>query len=402
MTSSLTTLVGEFLGDQHDFKWDVSVYCNANKHIYGIKGWDHCINKFNPTDKSSISIDLGRLFPNISLLGGTEDEKGFIYCLAMYQDVTRAEPYCYTRVVKIDTATDTTTLLDARPTDENGCWTDGVLGLDGHIYFMPKTARRILKLNTDTDTIENVGVFFKSGYKCIAAVRGLGGFIYGIPLHSKCIMKFDPVSLVTSYVGEKHNNDFECLGEGALASDGCIYAMTGQFEVLKIDTNKNKMSWALVGNKVDYTYVMRGSISRSIDTANAIAGIDGCVYFPNILTVKYDPHTDHTCFVGNDFGYKQSRQWLSGALAPDGVIYCMPYAASHVLAIDPYREFTESLASEVNQHPPEEFGGLFAAARTAAPDPRGRLLARRLLRYPSVPSIINDGCDGKPLTRATM
>jgi hypothetical protein len=266
-------------------------------------------------------------------------------------------------VVKIDTATDTTTLLDARPTDENGCWTDGVLGLDGHIYFMPKTARRILKLNTDTDTIENVGVFFKSGYKCIAAVRGLGGFIYGIPLHSKCIMKFDPVSLVTSYVGEKHNNDFECLGEGALASDGCIYAMTGQFEVLKIDTNKNKMSWALVGNKVDYTYVMRGSISRSIDTANAIAGIDGCVYFPNILTVKYDPHTDHTCFVGNDFGYKQSRQWLSGALAPDGVIYCMPYAASHVLAIDPYREFTESLASEVNQHPPEEFGGLFAVGQ---------------------------------------
>jgi hypothetical protein len=36
-------------------------------------------------------------------------------------------------------------------------WSEGVLGLDGNIYFMPFGARRILKIDPHNDTVCSVG-----------------------------------------------------------------------------------------------------------------------------------------------------------------------------------------------------------------------------------------------------
>jgi hypothetical protein len=33
-------------------------------------------------------------------------------------------------------------------------------------------------------------------------------------------------------------------------------------------------------------------------------------------------------------------KWLGGALATDGVIYCIPYNSTQILAIDPLKEFS--------------------------------------------------------------
>jgi hypothetical protein len=90
----------------------------------------------------------------------------------------------------------------------------------------------------------------------------------------------------------------------------------------------------------------------------AIAGIDGCVYWPPYnanRTLQHDPHIDRTSLIGNDVG----TGWCGGALASDGVIYCMPCNATQVLAIDPFREFTETLKADMLHYPPEEFGLLF-------------------------------------------
>ena len=51
--------------------------------------------------------------------------------------------------------------------------------------------------------------------------------------------------------------------------------------------------------------------------------------------------------------------WYSGgALATDGVIYCIPLDAKQVLAIDPLREFSLGTKTNMEEHP-EELGFLF-------------------------------------------
>ena len=149
MASPLTTLVGENLGEGY-YKWSDSVYCNGNHHVYGIPLTANRDLKFNPTDKSSAPIepDLGDRY---KYDGGTEDEKGCIYCTPHDCWNTRG-------MLKIETNTDNVTILDARPPEEEEGqhntgtgryfkWTKGALGLDGNIYFMPMDfASRILKL----------------------------------------------------------------------------------------------------------------------------------------------------------------------------------------------------------------------------------------------------------------
>ena len=53
-------------------------------------------------------------------------------------------------------------------------------------------------------------------------------------------------------------------------------------------------------------------------------------------------------------------KWQGGALATDGVIYCIPaYNNTQILAIDPFKEFSMTLQNNFIQHP-QELGHLFA------------------------------------------
>jgi len=47
-----------------------------------------------------------------------------------------------------------------------------------------------------------------------------------------------------------------------------------------------------------------------------------------------------------------------GALAIDGVVYCIPCCATQVLGIDPFKEFSMTLQNNFRQHP-QELGRLF-------------------------------------------
>jgi hypothetical protein len=62
--------------------------------------------------------------------------------------------------------------------------------------------------------------------------------------------------------------------------------------------------------------------------------------------------------VGGDLG-AGAWKWKGGALATDGVIYCIPSHATQVLAIDPFKELSMTLQNNLRQHP-EELGRLFA------------------------------------------
>ena len=52
-------------------------------------------------------------------------------------------------------------------------------------------------------------------------------------------------------------------------------------------------------------------------------------------------------------------KWQGGALATDGIIYCIPHCSTHVLAIDPFNELGMTMHNNIQQYP-EELGWLFA------------------------------------------
>ena len=226
-------------------------------------------------------------------------------------------------------------------------WASCATALDGCIYFMPCNARRIMKLDpNNNDAMSSVGDDLgRHGYKYIGTVVGIDGCVYGIPCNSKRILKYDPINDTTSFVGKEADTYFMCNGNGALGRDGCIYALAAH-QVLKIDT---------VNNSHDFL----GLHDADIMTGDAMLGIDGCIYWPpynNRYTLKYDPHSKQTSCVGNQFD-TDGGDWLSGALATDGAIYCIPARATQVLAIDPIGELLATTKENMQNHP-EDFGRL--------------------------------------------
>ena len=182
-------------------------------------------------------------------------------------------------------------------------------------------------------------------YKYGGTVIGIDRCVYGLPYSSRRILKYDPMNEITLFVGEEADSNFNCHGNGVLARDGCIYALANN-QVLKIDTVKN-------------SHCVAGMHDADMPV-DAMLGIDGCIYWPpcdNGYTLKYDPHSKQTSLVGSQFETDRNN-WLSGALATDGVIYCIPAHATQVLAIDTFGGFLETTKANMQEHP-EEFGCLF-------------------------------------------
>jgi hypothetical protein len=116
---------------------------------------------------------------------------------------------------------------------------------------------------------------------------------------------------------------------GALALDGCIYFMPyNACRILKF--NPEDESAASVGEDL-------GDLHEK--------------YEETVLG------TNEASLVGDDIACEDSR-WASGAVASDGVIYCMPQGGRQVLAIDPFREFAKTLEASMQAYP-EELGRLF-------------------------------------------
>ena len=107
-----------------------------------------------------------------------------------------------------------------------------------------------------------------------------------VPANLNLIIKYDPINDTTSIVGEKTDEWFYC----AMGRDGCIYVLANNCRVLKIDAANN--SHGYVGNSIQFA------------GGDAILGIDGCIYWPpknDRRILKYDPHSNQTSFVGDNF-----------------------------------------------------------------------------------------------------
>ena len=377
MTNALSTLVGPII--RNGSSWNLCVV-GADDCVYGIPYYDAGHNagqviRFNPLDNSL--TEIGPILDN----GVPRIESGWSCGVLAGNDCIYCIPFASNSrgVLKIDTINGTVTLLDVELLRAGRwfccSWDSGALAIDGCIYFMPgNNALRILKLNPENDTVSSVGQCVRTageeGVKYGWTV--VGDCLYGIPNRTKRILRFDPVNQTVTSVwpkGELHVVECVFRGCGVLGRDGHIYAldkgnmnwkMVGgilSIRVLKIDISNN--DWSIVGNMPIYS-------DHDHVYSNCILGSDGCIYWPpgrGTHFLKFDPKTKHVSFVGGDIGHattsaSNAPEWTSGALAPDGAIYCMPDSASQVLCIDPFKEFTTNLNDNMEQHP-EELGFLF-------------------------------------------
>ena len=354
MENALSTLVGGELGERLE-KWMSSV-AGVDGSIYGIPLSARRVVKFNPIDKCITHI--GPDFePFKKWTRGAITDSGIIYCTPFTSNHG---------ILKIDTNTDTVTELNDAVLPEQGYkgLESCAAAHDGCVYFMPYYADRIMKLDANNidsmssvrhdlgnDDLGNVVI------KYIGTVVGIDRCLYGIPHDStKSIIKYDPINDTASFVGERSDEPFHCGGSGVLGRDGCIYVLGKNYRlrVLKIDTTNN--SYCFVGNTVEADFICGG-------WGDPILGIDGCIYWPPqgaSRILKYDPYTNQTLMVGDDYGNRDrsNNKWRGGALASDGAIYCIPSNANHILCIDPFKEFSMNVKDSMEEDP-HQFGFLF-------------------------------------------
>ena len=345
---SLTTLIDIDTSDrtQGRQKWAAFVD-GGDGFLYGIPCDAPRVVKFNPLDKSLTEIgpDFGE--GGEKWLCGVLANTGSIYCAPGDAD----------QILKIDTIQGTVETLDDVELPETGgdLWASGALARDNNIYYMPYCARRIMRLNPDNDTLSSVGEDLGEEYcKYYGTVVGNDDYVYGIPNWSTRIIKFDTTNPdTTSTVGEEAEKSFEC-GNGVLAGNGYIYAVNDLGQVLQIDiTSSGCYTW--IGDPI---YSKDGD---GTGWGDAIVGVDKCIYWPPCFAnrvLKFDPETQQLpSLVGDDFG-QQRDKWNGGALATDGAIYCIPLSSSQVLAIDPFKELSMTLQTNMKLHP-QELGHLF-------------------------------------------
>jgi hypothetical protein len=342
--SSLTTLMNIGRNEiQGNGAWNDFVD-GEDGFFYGIPYNARRVVKFNPLDKSLTEIgpDLGK--GGCKWQCGVRANTGDIYCA----------PFCSDHILKIKTNDGTVETLDnvevPEETGYGGMWTSGALAADNSIYYMPRSARRIMRLNPDNDTLSSVGDDLGSEtFKYSGTVVGCDDFVYGIPSEATRIIEFDPTNPdTTSTVGEEAEVPFR-YENGVLGGDGDIYAANDAGQVLQIDTTRNNYTW--IGDRI--------YAGRIWKFGNPIVGVDKCIYWPPFnanRVLKFDPETPQLppSLVGDDLGEEgHCSKWQGAALATDGVIYCIPSGAKQILAIDPFKELSMTLQNNFRLYPQE-------------------------------------------------
>ena len=111
-------------------------------------------------------------------------------------------------------------------------------------------SRSSIQITMMSCQVSEVGDDLGDGFfRYSGTVAGIDGCVYGVPGRSKRILKYDPNNDTNAFVGEEADKDFRCNRDGVLGRrDGCIYLLTNDEQVLKINTTNN--SHGFVGNSI--------------------------------------------------------------------------------------------------------------------------------------------------------
>ncbi len=266
-------------------------------------------------------------------------------------------------------------------------WISGALASDGCIYFMPCEAQCILKLDPVDDTFTIFGEAHGLGasgvignaYRYKGTVADRNGYVYGIPIGTARILRFNPANGRIQFIRTRDCVDFSCF-HGAIMNDDFIYLIKDNGVVLEFGLGDY---YNEDGNEDDcyatHSYIQgfTQSLRDCKGWGRPVLGRDRCIYWPPShasRTLKFDPETRSISLVGDFFfgtttdtaaaaatntaGSRPTSKWCSGAAASDGHIYCIPFNSNQVLSINPFREFAMTIQKNMKFYP-KELGRLF-------------------------------------------
>ena len=145
------------------------------------------------------------------------------------------------------------------------------------------------------------------------------------------------VTVDATYNHSLIKNTYEYRG-GILANNNKIYAIPTGYstnQLIYIDPTDDSIH--IFGVVED---------NRYDDYSKAVLGGDGkiyCIPYDATSILAIDPATNTTSSFGSNLAFDYYGKWNSGVLATNGKIYSVPFGANTILCIDP----TTSTASEI-------------------------------------------------------
>ena len=230
-------------------------------------------------------------------------------------------------------------------------WLGGVLGSDGCVYGVPGHSKTVLRIDPKTDAVSTLlptnGKPLIGKYKWLRGNLHPDGAIYCIPSHAPTVLKIDCTSdpPIITEMGGPHPGDWKWHGAVLSPYDNCIYGIPQFAEsVLKIDP------------QTQTTSEIGGPFPGASPTGKhkwygGLLGGDGCIYgIPQCATsvLKIDPFTQTATMMGSleAGGWK----WHGGVTGKDGCIYGIPANADSVLKIDPFSQEVSTIPFEYHCH----------------------------------------------------
>ncbi len=234
-------------------------------------------------------------------------------------------PYMHTKIVKLDTNTDTITQISINLGDSSlRKYSGAALAPNGYIYAVPAYAGNVLKINPRDDSYTTIGSLGTTSYaKYLGAVAAPNGCVYGIPSKADKVLKIDPITDAISFLPPAFSIASDGNWQGAsLSRNGCIYGIPRSYNgYLKIDPS----------NDVVTTFGTYSGANQPW-TCCSLAP-NGHIYGVNHLsqsTLKINTQTDTVLTFGSG--------WVSrygSVLAPNGYIYGVPRDTNYIAKINP-------------------------------------------------------------------
>lgn len=226
-----------------------------------------------------------------------------------------------TSIMKVDTNTDTISFFGT--ISAGAGWSNGILAPNGFLYFTPSTGTStVLKIDPSNDTFTTFGSLSGSAYAGLMVADN--NCLYGLPFNAGNALKIDPQTDTITTFGSYAGGTAAGCSRGP---DHCLYsAPQAALVVTRLDPRTD-------------TFTTFGSASGS----NSSAYRDPC-WMPDgtlvcapqgdvVSILVIDPVSGTTSTFGWSGG--TPNDYVGGALAHDGSIYCTPFNATTMLVIGP-------------------------------------------------------------------
>lgn len=211
-----------------------------------------------------------------------------------------------------------------------------------YIYGVPGSAKRVLRINTETNTMDWIGPMFNGQFKWLRGVEVPAivmdsaayprGCCLALPSNASAILKVNPETNEVTTFGEdtvqQAGKDGWYYHGGNLASNGMVYAIPANADrVLKIDP------------RTEECWFIGPSFPGRQSWFGGIIGSDSCIYgIPHnqVGVLKIDPTTDEVSVLlpDNDEPLPSGQWKWHGGLAAGNKIFGYPNNADEVLVIN--------------------------------------------------------------------